>query len=270
MINENLASDNLVSNEIINININIENREGKLVVSSRLVAEVFNKRHDILLRDIDNILSGCPQICGDLIKSSYINEQNKQEYREFLLTEKGLNLYLFNIQGYNEYKLAFLNEFERMKRQIANPFNVPTNLKEALRLALDQQEEIERKDKLLIEKDKQIEEQKPKVLFAETVESASNSLLVRDFVKVLVQKGVDIGKKRLFQWLRENGYLMKFGSSNNKPTQKAMEMGLFDIKETTVVHNSGKIIVQLTSKITGKGQVYFVNKFLANKINGVA
>lgn len=103
---------------------------------------------------------------------------------------------------------------------------------------------------------------KPKVLFADAVETSKTSILVGDLAKIIKQNGVDIGQKRLFEWLRKNGYLIKGGSSKNMPTQSAMEKGLFEVKETTISTPDGSIRVTKTTKVTGKGQQYFINKFL--------
>lgn len=108
-----------------------------------------------------------------------------------------------------------------------------------------------------------MEEQKPKVLFAESVEAAKISILIGELAKLLKQNGINIGQNRLFQWLRQNGYLIRRqGSDYNMPTQRAMEMGLFEIKETTINNPDGSIKINKTSKVTGKGQVYFINLFL--------
>ena len=111
-----------------------------------------------------------------------------------------------------------------------------------------------------------IVEQAPKVLFADAVSSSAASILIRELAKLICQNGYDIGEKRLFQWLRENGYLIKrHGSDYNSPTQKSMEMGLFEIKETAITHSNGTVTISKTSKVTGKGQQYFINKFLAKE-----
>ncbi len=108
-----------------------------------------------------------------------------------------------------------------------------------------------------------MEEQKPKVLFAESVEAAKTSILIGELAKLLKQNEIKMGQNRLFEWLRQNGYLIRRqGSDYNMPTQKAMELGLFEIKETTITHSDGHIHVSKTPKVTGKGQVYFVNLFL--------
>lgn len=104
----------------------------------------------------------------------------------------------------------------------------------------------------------------PKVLFADSVEASKTSILVFDLAKLIRQNGVDIGGRRLFAWMRDNGYLVRRkGADYNMPTQKAMEMGLFEVKETAITHADGHISVNRTPKVTGRGQVYFINKFLA-------
>lgn len=116
---------------------------------------------------------------------------------------------------------------------------------------------------VLAAKDKQIEEMKPKALFADAVTASHTSILVGELAKILKQNGIEMGQKRLFAWLREKGYLIKRqGTDYNMPTQKAMDLGLFEIKEGSYVNGSGVNITTKTPKITGKGQQYFINKFL--------
>lgn len=116
---------------------------------------------------------------------------------------------------------------------------------------------------VLAAKDKQIEEMKPKVVFANAVATSHTSILVGELAKILKQNGIDMGQKRLFAWLRENGFLIKRkGTDYNMPTQKAMDLGLFEIKEGSYVNGSGVNITTKTPKVTGKGQQYFINKFL--------
>lgn len=116
---------------------------------------------------------------------------------------------------------------------------------------------------VLAAKDKQIEAMKPKVVFADAVATSHTSILVGELAKILKQNGIDMGQKRLFAWLREKGYLIKRqGTDYNMPTQKAMDLGLFEIKEGSYVNGSGVNITTKTPKVTGKGQQYFINKFL--------
>lgn len=103
---------------------------------------------------------------------------------------------------------------------------------------------------------------KPKALFADAVSASHTSILIGELAKLIKQNGVDIGQKRLFDWLREQGFLMKSGSSKNMPTQRSMEQGLFEIKEGSYINSDGVNVVTKTTKVTGKGQIYFVNKFL--------
>lgn len=109
-----------------------------------------------------------------------------------------------------------------------------------------------------------IEADKPKTIFADAVAVSDTSILVGDLAKIIKQNGVDIGANRLFAWLRENGYLIsRKGTDYNSPTQKSMDLQLFEIKETVVTHSDGHTTISKTPKVTGKGQVYFVNKFIA-------
>ncbi len=111
-----------------------------------------------------------------------------------------------------------------------------------------------------------LEEQRPKVLFADSVEASQSSILIRELAILLKQNGINTGEKRLYEWLRSNGYLVKrFGTDRNMPTQRSMDLGLFEIKETPINHNSGLISINKTTKVTGKGQVYFINKFLSQQ-----
>lgn len=121
----------------------------------------------------------------------------------------------------------------------------------------------EREAKKLLEAT--IEEQRPKVIFANAVSASHTSILVGDFAKLMRQNGLNFGQNRMFSWLRENGYLIsRKGNSWNMPTQKAMDLGLFEIKETTINHSDGHISINKTPKITGKGQLYFADKLLNN------
>ncbi len=115
-------------------------------------------------------------------------------------------------------------------------------------------------------KDIQIEKMKPKALFADSVATSKTTILVGELAKILRGNGIDVGANRLFEWLREHGYLIqRKGSDWNMPTQRAMNQGLFEIKETTINHSNGSISISKTPKVTGKGQQYFVNVFLKQK-----
>lgn len=128
-----------------------------------------------------------------------------------------------------------------------------------IRLATELKTEKEKRIAL----ENKVTEDKPKVLFAEAVETAKTSILIGDLAKILRQNGITTGQNRLFEWLRNHGYLIKSGDSRNMPTQSAMEMGLFEVKEISVHNPDGTIRITKTTKVTGKGQTYFVNKFLS-------
>lgn len=139
-------------------------------------------------------------------------------------------------------------------------YNLPKDCPSALRALADTEEK-----RLALER--QAEVNRPKVLFADSVTASKTSIIVGEMAKLLKQNGVDIGQNRLFAYLRKNGYLIRRkGTDYNMPTQRSMEMGLFEIKETSVVHADGHTSVSKTPKVTGKGQQYFVNLFLGKNI----
>lgn len=112
----------------------------------------------------------------------------------------------------------------------------------------------------LIEENKEL---KPKALFADAVSASNESILIDQLAKLIRQNGYEIGQNRLFEWMRENEYLIKKGERYNQPTQKSMDLGLFEVKERTITNPDGSTRITLTTKVTGKGQVYFINKFLS-------
>lgn len=119
----------------------------------------------------------------------------------------------------------------------------------------------EREKNKLLQED--VERMKPKEIFADAVSTSHTSILIGDLAKILKQNGIETGQKRLFLWLREHAYLIKRnGADYNMPTQRAMEMGLFEVKESTVNNPDGSVRINRTTKVTGKGQQYFINKFL--------
>lgn len=157
----------------------------------------------------------------------------------------------------NEKGKQFRQYFIKVEEAWNSPEMV---MKRAMDIANARIEELKSRTLTL---ESRIEEDKPKVLFANAVEAAQTSILIGDLAKILKQNGINTGQKRLFERLRNEGFLIKGGNSKNMPTQKAMEMGLFEVKETTINNPDGSIRITKTTKVTGKGQTYFVNKFLA-------
>jgi len=141
--------------------------------------------------------------------------------------------------------------FEEGWEALINPDNI-------IRIASNWKAERERRLAL----EHQVKADAPRVIFSRAVETAKTSILVGDLAKILRQNGVEMGQIRLFDWLRENGYMMKSGSSRNMPSQWAMEKGLFEIKETAISRSDGTITISKTPKVTGRGQVHIVNRFL--------
>jgi len=147
---------------------------------------------------------------------------------------------------------------ETLEKALTSPdflIRLATNLKE------EKQKRIEAEQKAELA-EQTIKSNAPKVLFADAVSTSQRSCLVAELAKILQQNGVNIGQNRLFTWMRENGYLCSKGQYYNQPTQKSMDLGLFELKQTTINKPDGSILVSTTTKVTGKGQVYFVNKFL--------
>lgn len=140
---------------------------------------------------------------------------------------------------------------EKIEEVLLNPDTI-------IQLATTLKEEQQKR----IQAERQLEEQKPKVIFADAVSTSGTSILVGELAKIMRQNGIDTGQNRLFQWLRDNGYLIKRkGADYNMPTQYSMDLGLFEVKETVITHADGHTSISKTPKVTGKGQIYFINKF---------
>ncbi|HBF7900531.1 phage antirepressor KilAC domain-containing protein [Clostridioides difficile] len=250
-------------------NLTIIKQNNKYLVESREVAELIEKDHNQLLRSIRGYISVLEQSAklhtdDFFIESTYKNENN-QKYPCYLLTKKGCDMVANKMTGEKGiiFTAIYVTKFEEMEQELKKQQpKLPTTYKEALQQLLI---EVEEKEQLQLEnqeKDKVIQLQQPKVLFADSVASSDNSILVGELAKLLRQNGIDTGQNRLFDWLRNNGYLIKRkGEDYNTPTQKSVDLGVIETKEGTRVHPDGHTSITKTPKITGKGQIYFINKF---------
>ena len=197
-----------------------------------------------------------------VVRNVYTLGGNQESW---FLTEDGL--YEVLMQSRKPIAKAFKKEVKEILKSVRKhgAYMTDSTLEEALtnpdfgiKLLTKLKEEKEARQKA----EKKIEEDKPKVLFADAVSASDTSILIGDLAKILKQNGYNTGQKRLFEILRDKGFLIKSGSSRNMPTQRAMESGLFEVKETTINNPDGSIRVTKTTKCTGKGQQYFINYFL--------
>lgn len=238
-------------NEII-----LSTQNGEPVVSSREVAKNFGKEHKDTLESIRQILVAENSATKFFHESSF--EYRGRQFPEYFMNRDGFTLLAMGFTGKAalEWKLKYIAAFNAMEKQLAQRPQLSRSelMAQALIAAHDELEH----------KDAQIAELTPKGIFADAVSASKKSILVGELAKLLCQNGVQIGQNRLFSWMRERGYLIKDPkrSDYNMPTQRAVEQGLFEIKETTVVHSDGHTSINKTPKVTGKGQIYFVNQFV--------
>ena len=228
-------------------------KDQQAVTSSLQVAETFNKNHRDVLRAIDDLEKDVRNFAQMFLVTDLPDTYGRGR-RAYYMNRDGFTLLAMGFTGKKalKFKMQYIEAFNKMEDQIkTGGFKIPSTMAEALRLAADQQE--------------QLEVMKPKAIFADSVATSHTTILVGDLAKIIKGNGVDTGARRLFQWMRDNGYLIKRkGTDYNSPTQKSMEMGLFKIKESSHVNGDGVTVVTKTPKVTGKGQQYFINKFLEN------
>nr|DAO12720.1 MAG TPA: KilAC domain protein [Caudoviricetes sp.] len=224
-------------------------------MSSREISELTGKRHDHVLRDCDALNENYEKMGFPKIGEGYYTHPNtgNQQHREYRLTK----MQTFDLMtGYSaELRIKVNRRWAELEAKEQAHQQIPQSFSEALRLAAEQAEKIEAQQK-------QLQAQAPKVLFADTVIGSQSSCLIGELAKLITQKGYEIGEKRLFKWLRENHYLGTRGEYYNIPNQQYIEQGLFELKKGTRSGNGGVMHTTITPKVTGKGQVYFVNKFL--------
>lgn len=221
------------------------------VTTSLHVAEVFGKDHKHVLETISNLAA--EKSAAKFFAEATYDNRGKQ-YPMYYMNRDGFTLLAMGFTGKKalQFKISYINAFNSMETQIKTGYVIPGSYAEALKLAASQAE--------------QIEDMKPKALFADAVATSHTSILIGDLAKLIRQNGVDIGQNRLFAWLRDHGYLISKGDRRNMPTQRAMDLELFDIKERTFQNPDGSVRITKTTKVTGKGQQYFINKFLQKEI----
>lgn len=234
-------------------NIILSTQNGEPVVSSRQIAESFGKEHKHVLDAVKNLVAENSAAKSMFHLSSFENRGKK--YPMYLMNRDGFSLLAMGFTGKEavQWKLKYIAAFNAMEKQLAQrpPLSRSELMAQALIAAHDELEH----------KNAQIEEMTPKAVFADAVRASKSSILIGELAKILRQNGVEMGQNRLFEWLRRNGYLIsRAGSDRNMPTQRAVEMGLLEIKETTICHSDGHTSISKTPKVTGKGQIYFVNK----------
>ena len=209
-----------------------------------------------------NNISHMMSIVDENEKLTYTIRNSGQNREMWFLTEDGL--YEVLMQSRKPIAKQFKKEVKKILKTIRlNGMYATDKLLDNPDLAIQAFTKLkeEREKRLQLEHEAEIN--KPKVIFAEAVETSKTSILIGELAKLIKQNGIDMGQKRLFAWLRDNGYLIKISKRTdyNMPTQRAMEMGLFEIKETAITHSDGHISISKTVKVTGKGQIYFINKF---------
>ncbi|HFQ6266516.1 TPA: phage antirepressor KilAC domain-containing protein [Listeria monocytogenes] len=245
----------VIANDMLPV---LENEKGEKFVDARMLHEkllVNTRFNDWISRMIGNY--GYENGLDFYSTLSKTNGRPSTNYFLTLDTAKELSMVQNNEMGRAIRK--YFIEVEKQARKLATEY--PTfsyMIEDPVARAKKWIEEQQEKQEAL----KQLEEQKPKVVFAEAVQTSENTILVKDLATILKQKGLDIGQNRLFEWLRGSGYLLNKGAYYNKPSQKAMNLGLFEQKTHIHTDRNGLMITTYTPRVTGKGQVYLLNKLL--------
>jgi anti-repressor protein len=234
---------------------------GQKYLDSREVAEMVGKEHNKLLRDIRvyiTQLNAAKVGHTDFFTESQYTDKSNRQKPCYLVTKKGCEFIAHKLTGVKgtEFTVKYINRFHEMEDTIKTQLPQGNDL---IALAVIEAQ------KMIAERDKQIERMKPKEIFADAVSASKDAILIGDLAKLISQNGYRIGQNRLFDWLRNNGYLIKSGSSRNRPMQRYVEQGLFEVKETAINMPNGNVRTALTTKVSGKGQQYFVNKFLQKR-----
>lgn len=240
--------------------------KGYDVVDSRIVSGELGIEHRALIQGIrkyqDQIEHNFKRVAFEMIPLE-TSGGIQQATVAFLTEDQALFIATLskNSDKVVSFKARLVKAFQAMRNSGYVPeHSIPKSFAEALMLAATQAKQIE-------EQQAQIESDKPKVVFANAVSASDSCILIGDLAKLLKQNGINIGQNRLFEWMRSNSYLISRASTSfNMPTQRSMDLKLFEIKETIIISSSGKSKINKTPRVTGKGQTYFIEKFIGKEI----
>ncbi len=224
-------------------------KSNEVKMTSRDIAELTGRAHSDIMKEIRKEISALGEINGGIFSLVKYTDKKGEKRPQYMFGKKGAMQLALKYDAVTRFKV--IEKIEQLESGVKK-----LTLRESL---LAQIELIDRNEKLLIENKKQAEKiiiDKPKVLFADTVASSVDSILIRELAKLISDNGFNTGEKRLFAWMRENGYILK---SKNEPTQKSMNLGVMELIERTLLTPKGAKVVS-TLKVTGKGQIYFLGK----------
>ena len=243
-------------NELINVKIEYVNDE--FMANSRQVAADFNKDHDKVMRSIRELEKDVSTF-GEMFRFTEMGDSYGRNQRVCLMNRDGFSLLAMGFTGSDatRWKVKYIEAFNLMEAELNSPERL---MARALKLA----------DKTIKSLEMKVEEMRPKEIFADAVSASADCILVRDLAKLIKQNGIDTGEIRLYKWMREHGYIIK---GSTMPTQRAMNMKLFEIRETTFTYRLSPLLdeetkISKTTMVTGKGQQYFINKFLKDSGKG--
>lgn len=234
-------------------------QDDQLVVGSRNIAENFEKEHRNVIQAIDNLTAENSAVKTMFFESTYINERGR-EYPEYLMNRDGFSLLVMGFTGKQAlaWKLKYIDAFNKMESTLNNPvhsYMISDPIERAKAWIKEQEEKASLAEK--------VQELAPAKVFRDAVGTSEDGILVRDMAKVLKQNGIQVGEKKLREWLKEKGYM----NQNNMPSQRSMELKIMRIEEIPIVLPD-KTIISRTTKITGKGQIYLIEKFMGVELNG--
>lgn len=230
------------------LEIIITQNNDKLTADSRMIAEHFEKRHDHILRDVESLKKDVPNFGEMFVSSTYLDSYGRQQ-KNYQLTRDGFSLLVMGFTGSKalEWKLKYIKAFNEMESRLKTA-RIPQSFADALRLAADQADILER--------------QKPLVAFAETCAQSQTAVLVRELAKIASKDGFEIGEKRLWRQLREWGLIIP---GSTEPYQRFIDNGYFEV--TQGVHeNSGGAFLHKTSRVLPKGQIYIINRLQKERV----